>query len=102
MKYPGKGASKEQWRKYFAAIRPKRGRKKTRAKNPRRVLYIIAAKSRRSKHAHRMHFDGKNFSERARVKLFSSKELAYQKALSLLRQFPLLKSYDITIQPSFR
>lgn len=79
--------------------RLKRRRKKNtvagRFPNPRPLMYIITAQSRGA--TKRMHYDGKHFSERAKIALFKSKDAAYQKALALVAAHPVLKRYRIAV-----
>lgn len=74
---------------------------KGRFPNPRPLLFIITAKKGAGK---KMHFDGTNFSERAKVKMFPTMGEAETKAQALLKSFPVLRGYRVMIEPnrSFR
>lgn len=73
--------------------RPSKGR----FPNPAPLLFIITAQKGRGK---KMHFDGKNFSERARVSTFGTMCEAESKAQSLLKSYPILRSYRVMIEPN--
>lgn len=72
-------------------VKPVKGR----FPNPRPLLFIITAQKGSGK---KMHFDGKNFSERTRVSTFKSMDDAERKAQTLLKTFPLLRSYRIMVE----
>lgn len=63
---------------------------------PRAIRYKITAQNT----GKRMHYDGRNFSERA-VKSFLTADAAKTHALMLLRKFPRLRKYQVRIE-SFR
>ncbi len=65
-----------------------------RSTNPAPLLYIITAKGTGKK----MHFDGKKFSERARVVTFKTVSDAQKKAEALLRAYPVLRSYRVAVE----
>lgn len=73
--------------------RPAKGR----FPNPRPLLFIITAQKGSGK---KMHFDGKNFSQRARISTFPTMSAAEDKAKSLLKQFSILRSYRVMIEPN--
>lgn len=70
---------------------------KGRFPNPRPLLFIITAQKGRGK---KMHFDGTNFSERAKIKMFPTMIRAEAKARELLKTFPILRSYRVVIEPN--
>lgn len=70
---------------------------KGRFPNPRPLLFIITAKKGAGK---KMHFDGANFSQRAKVKMFGTMGEAETKAQALLKAFPVLRSYRVVIEPN--
>lgn len=105
VKYPGKGASKAAWRKYFVSIQSKRASSRSdRRKNPsmkrtlRKLRYIITAKGH-GKHSPKMHYDGKKFSQRIEIKTYPTRDIAYKKALSLVNVFPVLRKYIVAVEP---
>lgn len=69
----------------------KRARKKVRTKSRR---YKITAQNKGKK----MHFDGRNFSERPTVKSFALAEDAKQTALALIRRYPILRKYRVRVE----
>jgi hypothetical protein len=83
--------------------RPKKGRfpnpgSGTR-RNSRPLLFILTAKKGAGK---KMHFDGTNFSERARVSTFPTMEKAQTKGLELLRKYShALRGYRLKVEPNF-
>lgn len=70
---------------------------KGRFPNPRPLLFIVTAKKGSGK---KMHFDGKNFSERPRVKTFGTMVEAEAKARQLLKSFPILRTYKLFVEPN--
>lgn len=75
--------------------RPTKGR----FPNPRLMLYILTAKKGVGK---KMHFDGKHFSERARVSTFATMDAAQKKGLELLRKYGhALRGYKLRVEPNF-
>lgn len=65
--------------------------------NPRPLLYILTI---RKGNGPRMHFDGKHFSQQARVKMFGSKDEAMSKGRDLLRRFAILRGYSMEVRPN--
>lgn len=75
--------------------RPRKGR----FPNPRPLLFILTAKKGKGK---KMHYDGTNFSERARVSTFPSMDAAQRKGLELLRKYGhALRGYRLKVEPNF-
>lgn len=73
-------------------------RKKARKASPPKVTrYAIFA---RKGSGPRMHFDGKNFSQRATMKSYATAKEAYNTALTLMRKFSVLRKYALTIEGS--
>lgn len=79
--------------------KPTKGRfpNPTRSTQSRPLLFIITAQKGVGK---KMHFDGTNFSERARVSTFPTMNAAETKAQGLLKQYPVLRSYRVMIEPN--
>jgi hypothetical protein len=71
-----------------------RRKRAVRSTNPVPLLYIITAKGTGKK----MHFDGKKFSERARVVTFKTVSDAQKKAQALLRAYPVLRGYRVAVE----
>lgn len=69
-------------------------RKKVRAKTRVAVRYKITAQNK----GKRMHFDGRNFSERPTVKSFALASDAKQTALALIRRYPILRKYRVRVE----
>lgn len=91
-KKPPRKRLKKRRAKNFDA--PRKGR----FPNPRPLLFILTAKRGAGK---KMHFDGKHFSERTRVKLFATAEAANKVGLALLRKFSILRGYKLKVEPNF-
>lgn len=72
----------------------RRARKKIRAKTRATVRYKITAQNK----GKRMHFDGRNFSERPTVKSFALVEDAKQTAFALIRRYPILRKYRVRVE----
>lgn len=73
----------------------KKAAKKSRRVNPRPMMFIITAKKGAGK---KMHFDGKNFSQRARISTFKTMQAAETKAQDLLARFPILRRYRVCVE----
>lgn len=65
--------------------------------NPRPLLYKICIQKGKGP---KMHFDGQKFSQRARVTLLP-KDRAITKARGLMKQFPVLRPYRMTVESNF-
>lgn len=46
-----------------------------------------------------LRYDGRNFSARGRAKLFGTLLGAYRKGESLLRRYPVLRTYKLYVRP---
>lgn len=64
--------------------------------NPAPIKYMIVA--RRSASAPKMHFDGKNFSQRKEVEKFDTVAGAESKARRLIAAHPVLRKYRVSIE----
>lgn len=61
---------------------------------PRTIRYKITAQNT----GKRMHYDGRNFSERPTVKSFLTADAATTHARMLLRRFPRLRKYQVRVE----
>lgn len=64
--------------------------------NPAPVKFMIVA--RKSKAGPKMHFDGKNFSQRKEVEKFDTAVIAESKARRLIAAHPVLRKYRVSIE----
>jgi hypothetical protein len=64
--------------------------------NPVPFTYIITARS--TERGPRMHYDGSRFSQRAKIRTFSTFQKAHTTATQLLKQYPVLRKYRIAIE----
>lgn len=76
------------------SARKKSARKKVRAKTRVAVRYKITAQNK----GKRMHFDGRNFSERPTVKSFALASDAKHTAFALIRRYPILRKYRVRVE----
>lgn len=74
----------------------KRAVKKAAPKTRSKTFAIYASKSAKSP---RMHFDGKNFSQRSTIRRFPSVAIATKKARELIAKHPVLRKYRVTVEP---
>lgn len=74
----------------------KRAVKKAAPKKRSKTFAIYASKTAKSP---RMHFDGKNFSQRSTIRRFPSVALAAKTARELIAKYPVLRKYRVTVEP---